>query len=190
MNFYAPPSSSYRIETFHELQSALAERGISTHNWVKSLGDLWREIEDGDCNVEIKDGELLRTVEEVRVRCYFIDARGSKFKLHEDQQIFSSGKARCRNFDYIVEKKQFGEAIETAALRGLQEELQIDTDRIELIPQSELNDIKTQESPSYPGIKSTYVRYNFFVQIPEDQFRGGYQEEKNGKTTYFSWKKC
>ena len=111
---------------------------------------------------------------------------GKTYRLTEEKQVFKDGRERRRNFKGAVqEKMKAGENPKEAMIRGIWEELGI-TDSIELEEQEKTEE--TLDSPSYPGIRSRYIRHNFKGTLSEEQFNlDGYIEEQEDKSTYFVW---
>ena len=74
---------------------------------------------------------------------------------------------------------------QTAMIRGIQEELGISSG-INLTTTG--TDEQKIASPSYPGLKSQYIRHKFQVVLSKEQFNPeGYIEHQSDKSTYFIW---
>ena len=85
--------------------------------------------------------------------------------LVEAAQHFYDGRIRERNHP-PSEKMQAGETILVAALRGLQEELNVTESDITLLPESVTRYTKTIDSYSFPGLTATYEFYVIEALIP------------------------
>jgi len=174
-----------------ELKNILKKGGVDFSQWGKSetktLNHLQREIEDRECVLRIgKQGEILREVVIVRVNIFYISKKGKKYHLKEEKQVFKDGRERRRNLKYSLnEKVKFGENIKETMIRGIKEELGIEGN-LSLIETGA--DEETVDSPSYPGLKSHYIYYNFEAFLDDQQFNpNGYIEDQEDKTNYFIW---
>lgn len=146
------------------LSEVLLDHGINTDNWSHELGkksiiDLQAEIDSGEARLELIEGILTRIVNVVAI---VVNVRlGDKlFILVEDQQIFFTGAIRQRGLRNISEKLKPGETPLAAAHRALQEEIGLDFDG-EWISIGE--EMKQQNSPSYPGLNSCYQIFNYQI---------------------------
>ena len=178
-----------RFDHVKDLENMLQKFGISTNGWQKNTEALFKEIEEADCYLEVENNKLIRKVDVARVRCFYENEIGEKFQLKEDKQVFSDGRERVRKWECVSEKKHANEEPEHAALRALEEELQIPSTNIHVIPDQDMHTTETKDSSTYKGLTSVYNFYNFSVQIPKDQYRSTYEEVQPDKTTHFSWKK-
>lgn len=181
-------STTLCCTSLENLEATLKMFNISTDQWVKTTKALYKEIEEEDCFLEINDNQIIRRVEVIRVKCFYKDEQGECFQLKEDRQVFTDGKSRERNFDFVAEKMKACENPEQGAFRALEEELQIPRSRIKVTSLPDENECVTMDSPSYKGLTSIYKTHYFSTQIPEDQYKPTYSEFEGGKTTYFSWK--
>jgi len=175
------------IKTAQELHELLLHFQIKTDKWIKSVSDLFNEIKNGDCLLNIEKGMLHRHVEGVVVKCFYTNSQGERFQLFEEKQIFKNGRVRKRGHLFLAEKLQFNEPSEQGALRGLAEELQISGPDIHVIPLPKENKCDTIDCPTYKGIQSTYNTFVFYCEIPDSHYRSYYIEEQDDKQTYFSW---
>jgi len=178
-------------QTEEEFQNYLKNFGIPVEIWgrgdAKAVSHLMREVVDGETVLIPEDRELLRQIRCVAVNVIYRDGK-YVYKLVEDRQEFSDGRVRKRKTESsISEKIRPGEKAKKAAERAIREELGI-TGQVNLSGGKESKEIR--ESPSYPGLKTQYLRYNFNVKLNQDQFSpDGYVEKQDDKTTYFVWKK-
>lgn len=172
-----------------ELETFLKDKGVALDKWQKTSNDLCNEIKNQDCSLGFEDGNLIRRVDVVRVKCFYHDEKNDTYQLVEDKQVFKNGLERVRkDFDFIAEKKQPMETPEAAARRGIAEELGIRDENIELVPEN--NFTKKLSSPSYAGINSVYNTYVYKIVVPKEHFKPeGYIENQEDKSSYFSWHK-
>lgn len=173
------------------LKNLLENKGIDTSQWgkgeAKTIEHLQREIEEQESILLIDDsGELIRRVMIVGADIYHTFQDGKTYRLKEDRQVFNDGRERRRDYGHAVsEKMKIDEIPEAAMIRGIREELGIGGN-IELT--KTLADEKNIFSPSYPGLNSLYIRYEFEVLLSDEQFNiEGYVEEQDDKKTYFIW---
>jgi hypothetical protein len=176
-----------------EVVALLQKHNVPVDKWgqggTKTLEHLLTEVDQGEALlVENEAGELTRelTVADVEVR-YMADD-GSEERLMEAEQVFTNGQTRSRNLPTsLSEKLKPGEDIEQSVIRAVQEELGIEDD---LTAKYDKLEETTTDSPSFPGLKSTYKAYYYTVHLNKDQYRAeGYQERQPDKTTYFVWVK-
>lgn len=160
----------------------LGEWGTGSAKTIKHLA---KEILEGETGLFEENGEIIRRVEvaHLDVRCV---TNGVEWQLLEDRQVFVDGRERRRGLTGLSEKMKPGEDSLLSARRALSEELgvnipvQIEESRIER---------ETRTSPSYPGLKTEYLRHEFTTYLPDSEFRfEGYSEVQLDKTTYFVWK--
>ena len=177
----------------NDLLHQLINSGINVSLWgigkSKSVENLQKELDSGETVLSLdKNGGLLREVTGIGVDVFFSSKNSQKLILKEDRQIFPDGSIRYRHMNTsISEKMKINENPHTAALRGLKEELGIDSS-VELLP----NGIYKEEhtSSTYPGLNSHYTKYKFIANISPEQYRSsGYHEVDDGITTYFVWQK-
>ncbi|MFN8456945.1 MAG: NUDIX domain-containing protein, partial [Anaerolineae bacterium] len=149
-------------------KSWLTSKSIDTTEWgcgvTKSVENLWSEIIAGE--TELQDEPPLRLVRIVQVLVYQRDKT-----LVEVGQEFGEGQQRYRGFP-PSEKVKPQESPQEAALRCLQEELQVEPNQAELVSVLEPEQIY-QESPSYPGLATCYLTYGVEVKVmglPEGEF--------------------
>lgn len=177
------------IKTPEDLNGLLATLGIKTDGWVGRVTDLYNEVTRGDCRLTIENGVLHRHVNGVVIKCFYTNREGERFQLREERQVFRNGQVRERGHLFVAEKLQFNESPEHGALRGLLEELQISGPDIKVTSHPEENKCDTIDSPTYPGIQSTYNTFVFYCEIPESHYRSSYVEVQEDKQTFFSWVK-
>lgn len=175
------------IRSQDDLNQVLKDHNIDTGKWVKSPQSLYKEIKAGECQLGVANGQLVRSVNVVAVRCFFENDEGQKFQLQEEKQVFNNGNVRNRGFKHIAEKLQADEKPQEAALRGLAEELQVQGPDVSVVPLEEANSFVTTESPTYSGILSSYNTYVFLSKIAPQHYQETYIEEGEDKKTYFNW---
>jgi hypothetical protein len=159
---------------------------IKPNEWIKTVSDLYKEIETGECILGIEDKKLHRRIDVVSIKCFHTNEEGQRFQIFEEKQVFKNGRERQRGFNYIAEKLQSNETPEECAKRGLAEELQIAGPDVHLVPLTEENKFEKRET-SYTGIQGSYNKYFFSCEIPKLFFKDSYIEEQEDKSTYFSW---
>ena len=90
---------------------------------------------------------------------------------------------RKRGNKFVAEKMKAEETPDQAALRGLEEELQISG-----VPVVSSHVGHAQkESPTYLGIQSNYNTYYYNCEIPHEKYLPSYVERQVDKRTYFTW---
>ena len=172
-----------------ELNQLLSYYQINPDNWIKSMSTLYKEIEDGDCILGIKNGKLHCLVNGVIIKCFFTNDKQERFQLFEEKQVFKNGQTRERGHRFVAEKLKSDESPEQGALRGLTEELQISGPDVHLIRLSEEDKCDTVESIDYRGIQTTYSTSVFSCEIPDSHYKDYYIEDQEDKKTFFSWVK-
>jgi hypothetical protein len=183
-----------RTETFSsedELFRRLNDLGIKTENWgkgnAKNVSDLLEEIEEKETVLYRKDNRLLREIKVAGVNVFF--RRGKDlYRLREDRQDFADGRTRTRSMAHsLAEKFKGNELPENAARRALREELKIEGE-IDI----KENGIRlgTDDSLSYPGLKTRYTIHEFTAFLSPDQFSAdGYEERNKKMTVRFVWER-
>ena len=169
-------SSPKNLEFVNErdLENWLIRHGIELNQWgyyhAKSVSNLMKEIQEGDCIIQ--HDPLLRIIHVVQVLIF-----KDKWILTELEQELSDLRQRKRNIP-PSEKMKPDENCLLAAKRCLEEELQITEDRITLLSKDCKPVIRYRYSKSYPGLRSKYYVYRVHAQVnglPEDNF---WSEEK------------
>lgn len=157
------------FENINQLNEWLTSKGIDTTQWgqgdAKSVENLWAEIGQGES--QLQDEPPLRVVRMVNL----IIRDGPRILLEAEQE-FGENQQRYRGHP-PAEKIKPGESQVEAALRCLSEELQVTPDRVEILAWSEKPEQVRQESPSYPGLPTNYVRYEVEAKVaglPSDPF--------------------
>ncbi len=144
------------IQSLAQLKDWLSSRGIDISQWgrgkAKRLECLWSEIANEE--VSIQDQPTIRIVPVVQV----IIRRGQKI-LIEAKQEFNDKRIRSRNRP-PSEKIRQGESYIEAAIRCLQEELDLERQNIKVIPSTYHQTQQERDALSYPGL---YTRYIFHI---------------------------
>lgn len=152
--------AAYTSDT--ELERELARHHIDPSAFgngkAKTLPDLREELARGECRLQSHpspsgvDGppELVREVYIVRIRLKYRD----HILVHESQTL-PDGRTRAKN-TLVAEKMLQDEAHEAAVSRALKEELGLESGTFEMDPNSWLTVMESNESPSYPGLRSEY----------------------------------
>lgn len=179
-------------ESVQSLREKLQNAGIDISKWgtgqAKTLEHLQKEIEEGETVLIIDDkGEILRELKVGIVEVYYINEDGKTYYLKEEKQIFNDGRERRRELEgTIFEKIKFNENPKDSIIRGISEELGINGD---LNLEEKGIDEHTNDSLSYPNLRSHYITYNYKLILNVQQFDPkGYIENQPDKKTYFLWK--
>lgn len=181
------------VGQIESLKSRLQSFGIDLSLWgkgkAKTVDHLLEEVTSGEAVLEERDGKLIRKTMVCKAEVFHTDAQGVRWHLKEEKQVFKDGRERVRTLNSSVsEKIKANEDPSESIKRGIAEELDLTGD---FSVRSDGTAEEQDESPSYPGLKTVYVLYNFTVELRDDQFKpAGYQEEQKDKTTYFVWEKA
>lgn len=178
----------FSIQSKDQLKDILKSGGVPVDNWdaFKGLGDLWEEVQSGETVLVQRGKEVVRQVSVARIYVFYTDENGQKYQLVETKQIKKDGSSRERGFDYVAEKFKASEDPQSAALRGVQEELNIRA-FMNLSPRG--IDTEERQSPSYPELRSEYKFYLFNLNLDPTQYNPkGYVEDDGKKKTYFEWR--
>ncbi|MGK5093351.1 inositol monophosphatase family protein [Deltaproteobacteria bacterium TL4] len=177
------------ISNINELEAVMESHGINSQLFgvgeAKTLENLWKELQDGETFLEIRNKTLIRKIRVVSIRVHYKTEEGQRYVIREDRQEFNDGRVRVRSFleASVSEKLLLQETPEMGAKRALQEELQLDV--IGEI-QRGTSRIEEKYSQSYPGLKTIYETHLFRYDLHHDEFRkDGYEERQENKTTYF-----
>jgi hypothetical protein len=174
----------------YSLQDQLLNAGVNIDSWgkgeAKSLGDLQKEIDEGESVLINEDEKLLRKVTVCTANVYYLSPDHKKYRLKEGRQVFKDGRERRRALPQGVSGKMKAyEDPRNAMAREIKEELGLEGE-VSLVDIG--SDIKTINSPSYPGLQSQYLHYYFDSILTDQQFKfEGYIEEQDGLMTYFNW---
>lgn len=179
------------IGQLENLKMILGRYGIHVGNFgkgsAKKLEDLLEEVLAGETLLVEHKKELLRLVRVAGVNVFYNDGQ-NEYQLVEDRQEFTDGRTRKRkDVGFSVSEKMLpNEKPEDAVKRAIVEELGI-LDRVDLMGKGKTEEFL--ESPSYPSLKSKYVRYGFEARLKPNQFNpDGYIQQQSTKTTYFVWR--
>lgn len=155
-------------------------------NGSKSVELLLEEIERGECRLIIRDGQLVRYLDVVRVMVDHHAPTGECLRLVEARQVFPDGTERVRHVPFSVGEKtlRFETSYECLS-RGLIEELGL---RAVPIPVGGQMSAWEGECRDYPGLQSLKLFSDFRVEMPEASFRPeGYDEQNDKLRTEFRW---
>lgn len=161
-------------ETAEELAWWLSRADVDTLDWgtgsLKSVEDLWREIEDEDCTAQLIDGKCVRVVSIVKVvvraaqaahlgsSCAIAEERSSASHLVKVREKMSDGRVRSRN-TLPTSKIKRDDSPLIAAQRALCEEfgtlLRVD-EQARLLEDSLLSWYEFVDSPSFPTLITQY----------------------------------
>ena len=147
------PKSQIQPQSLKALVAWLTVAGVDISQWgygsAKSIENLWDELACGE--MYLQNNPLLRVVPVVQV----IIRRGDKLLIEAEQQ-FADQRKRYRNHP-PSEKMKPGENHLDTAIRCLREELGVEAEDIEFILASYRQAKKELESPSYPGLWTSYI---------------------------------
>lgn len=171
------------------LQEWLEGLGVPTELYglhgSKPLVRLLDEMRAGESRIAV-DGSG-RPVREVRVATVRVTC-GPRV-LVETRQETADGRSWTRDLqgDSLAEKIRGDESPESAAARGVREELGLGPLDFRLLPGGH-EVLEERESRAYPGLLSRYRLFRRRVEILPSGFRPeGYEEHQPDKTTYFEW---
>ncbi len=142
-----------------------------------------------ECSIVDEGGYLVRYIEFVGIKIYYVDKDEELWILKEDRQEFRDGRIRRRDMPSSVsEKMKFGENPMIAAVRGIKEELGVEIEESQLTKRRDLD--FNGGSISYPGLRAKYKGHQFICYLNHNQFNpNGYIELQKDKSTFFTWKK-
>jgi hypothetical protein len=175
------------------LRTWLAEQQLPVDEYgrgiAKTVGHLFNEIIAGECQIELVDGRVERTIPGAHLLVRYQPADGKLLLLVEDRQIFSDGRVRRRQLtSSIGEKMHSGETPDQAAIRAFKEELGI-ADPTDISLDYQGLEEKVVASTSYPGIVSHYRTHFYHCLLPERHFNpNGYVEHQVDKSSYWVWR--
>jgi len=191
------PAGPCKVKSLKALRSQLKRHGVNYADWgtgyTKTVQDLMKEIRLGESMFVVRRGQLIRQVNhaQVKITCV-ID--GVLHRLVETRQEFANGAIRPREGDRsLSEKIQTGESRKNAAIRGVREELNLQTFKGEGLKPDPVEERRRRFKPSavsYPGLPVLHIEFLFnWVMQQESEFfrREGYVERQKRKTTYFEW---
>jgi hypothetical protein len=149
---------------------------------AKSFDRLVEEIEQGETLIDFRNNQPVRLIQVARV---YIFCKGRQ--LIESKQTIKGQGDRFRNLDCVSEKFKLRERARDAAVRGIEEELGLCIKESDLVLLGKL--AEERESPSYPGLLTCYVFYDFQWVLPEEYYRQeGYTADEGDCITFFNWK--
>ncbi len=178
-----------KMMTLEQLTELLLSHNVEIEAFgtgsAKTLAHLLKEVQSGETVLEDNgDGRLMRRVSVLGINV-FAEHDGVRLRLIEDRQVFNDQRVRSRSLSTSIgEKLQPDEDVALAVGRALQEELSISAFTVLTHPQKRT---EIKESPSYPGISSTYTTYEVNVLIAPHEYKVEYQEVQSDKTSYFVW---
>ncbi|NJN97942.1 MAG: NUDIX domain-containing protein [Anaerolineales bacterium] len=143
------------FENVTELEAWLTANGIDTSCWgtggAKTVENLWSELAEGE-------SELHADPPRRQVRIVSVTICRGRRTLVEVGQAFGENQYRYRDMP-PTEKMKPGEQPVEAAVRCLQEELEADPNRVKILSAAAEPEQTMQDSQSYPGLTTYYVRY-------------------------------
>ncbi len=178
-----------QIDNVHDLKIWLIQNEIATTDWgvkgTKSVQNLWDELVNEDAQLQLNP-----PLRQVRVTEVLIQKDG--YILIELEQEFGNGDKRMRR-RFPSEKMHADEDCTTAALRCLEEELEVSAEAITFLSPAYKRAKQTTNSPSYPGLHTQYTFYRIAVDVkglPEEDFWRDNQAFEHGdpvKRHHWAW---
>ena len=157
------------IADLDELKAWLDAHGIDTSSWgrgeAKPVESLLDEILAGESRLQ--DDPSLRVISLVQVLI-----RRGDLVLIETEQELADGRTRPRNLP-LAEKIRAGEAVNDAVLRGLKEELGIQSHQVTIRESTYRSEQRDMISQSYPDLKTRYLMHVIEAEVeglPSDDF--------------------
>jgi len=183
-------SDKLKVNSYDELIKLLEDYNIPLDIWgtriYKTPKHLWKEIQEEECTLYEKDGDIIREVQFVgaKIMCKI---NGKNYRLWEDRAVFKDGRIRIRPIEQsMAEKFKAGEDQYIALIRGLKEELGIEMKKNQFIYYTKET---FEENGDYPGIRSYHTGYYYMGFLTEEQFNPkGYIEHQKDKDMYFVWR--
>jgi ADP-ribose pyrophosphatase YjhB (NUDIX family) len=127
-------------------------------NQTKTVQHLFNEIINGEC--WLMEDQALRRLSVVQALIY-----QNGFILVEKEQILCDARVRNR-LAPPSEKLKAGETWQTALIRCLEEELELEADQVLIVSEDIKARTRSKVSISYPGLKSRYYLYQAAVTVP------------------------
>ncbi len=179
------------IWTISKLREMLLSNNVNILLWgkgmSKTLEHLFFEIVKGECEIEVKNGKVIRTIRALSINVFYKDEI-----LREEYQKMKDGRFRRRKLDCSVAEKITREDkdLNDAVKRALEEELNIlDITNDQIKYKREL-DRYYESSEDYPGIAMNIKLYKFDTHLKYVQYNPyGYVEHQNDKDIFFVWTK-
>ena len=169
-----------KIRTLGELVLTLDH--IHQEYWkLKTINDIWTEIQEGECKLIDIDGIVTRCVD---VGFCNIQRPDGKF-LVEISQTWPDGSVKYRNCP-VAGKLKSGEVPEFGMMREIIEELGI-TGHDSFDIKFEKIVTKSGDSPYYPGLAALWQEHWFSWQMPQHLVQDNYVEDDGKKVTIFGW---
>lgn len=144
-----------------ELEAWLTASGIDTTGWgtggAKTVENLWSELAEGESELHAAPPRRLVRIVSVNI------CRGRR-TLVEVGQAFGENQYRYRDMP-PTEKLKPGEKPVEAAIRCVQEELEASPDRVTILSTAAEPEQTIQESQSYPGLTTQYIRYQVEAKV-------------------------
>lgn len=181
--------------TESDLSRFLWSNDVSTSEWgtgaTKTLGHLVDELNAGESTIHVDDSQrVCRHVRAVDIDVLSTRVDGAVEYLYEARQVFADGTERVRDRDSsIAEKFAADEVADTAAWRGIKEEIGLGRRDVRGLYRTKKSLKIEQSSESYPGVKSLYLLVGYAAMLTPSAYRPeGYEEVTEEKTTYFEWR--
>lgn len=173
------------------LRQLLEGHGFDTAQWgvgaTKTVDALWTEVEEGETEIVLLDGELVRRTSVAAINVTARSTDGVQYHLREEKQVFMNGSERRRNLiTSLAEKIKPGEDTLAATLRALHEELGIVISPANVTYSGE--QVLEKNSQTFGGIRTQLLLKIAQVEIATQDFNpDGYVERQPDKSVYFTW---
>ena len=151
----------------------LDEHGLDVSNFgrgeAKTVRHLFDEVRGGKCTLGLCDGSVVRSVVNTQIKL----RHGYKI-LVEKMQLLEDGRKRVRKDGnrglLIVVKNRPAEGWRDAARRGLQDELNLRAEQVDLCDEGSIErKNRTVDSPSFPGVATTYTETHCDARLLQDR---------------------
>lgn len=154
---------------------------------ASSLAKAVKEIQDGEIQLIVRDGKLVRQGTVAAIEVVADLPGGARMRLVEDRQEMTDGRVRRRDLPQsLAEKMLPGENPEQVIKRALSEELGVTS--FKMLGSVTTEPAKPFESPRYPGLLSEYIGKKATVVLDAAEFKPEYKEVQKEKTNYYSWR--
>ncbi|MBE9075888.1 NUDIX hydrolase [Romeria aff. gracilis LEGE 07310] len=155
-------SNPVSFETIDQLMHWLESQAIDLQSWnrggAKSVENLWQELVSGEAVIQSPPPMRIVSVVHIIIR------QGAKI-LIEEKQEYHSGRIRRRGIP-PAEKMKPGESAAAAAIRGIEEELGVDSPEVKILKSAQQPRQATRDSQSYPGLLTQYWLYEVEAEVP------------------------
>lgn len=150
---------------------------------AKSWQSLLKEIESGECQIEWDGDRPIRVIRVLKIDVSDPDGNS----LYEAYQEFNDGRRRERGLWGISEKVRPNEDLQIAVVRAMAEELGVWSNQFNFSIDPS-HEVEEKDSPSYPGLRTRYIKYSASACLDESAVCPEYVEVQSDKLTIFIWR--